>query len=186
MAHPCRPGPPWVQPNSKSNNKPNFTARAPGTLWVQRVVGIDLTKVPGLRSSLVLTISSELGTDMSQWPTVKHFAAWFGLAPRNDISGGRVLRSRVLKNVNRATQAFRQAAQAVARSDSAVGAYFRRLRAKMGPEQATVATAHKIARVVYHLLKYHEPFEPTTAGEYDQQCRARELTYLARKAAKLG
>ncbi len=167
-------GPPLQanKPNSKSKNKPNFNARA----HLQRVVGIDLTKVTGLSSSLVLTIISEIGTDMSKWPTVKHFAAWLGLAPRNDISGGRVLRSRVLKNVNRATQAFRQAAQSVARSDSAVGASFRRLRAKMGPEQATVATAHKIARVVYHLLKYHEPFEPTTAGEYDPQCRARELT----------
>ncbi len=117
---------------------------------------------------------------------MQHFGAWLGLAPRNDISGGKVLRSRVLKNVNRATQAFRQAAQSVARSDSAFGAYFRRMRAKLGPQQATVATAHKIARVVYHLLKHHEAFEATTATEYDEECRERELKYLARKAAKLG
>ncbi len=177
-------GPPLKarKPNSKSKNKPNFNARA----HLKRVVGIDLTKVTGLSSSLVLTIISEIGTDMSKWPTVKHFAAWLGLAPRNDISGGKVLRSRVFKNVNRATQAFRQAAQSVARSDSAFGSYYRRMRAKLGPKQATVATAHKIARVVYHLLKYHEPFEQTTATEYDQQCRERELTYLQRKAAKLG
>ena len=125
MARHCRPGTLRVQPNSKSKNKPNFNARA----HLKRVVGIDLTKVTGLSSSLVLTIISEIGTDMTKWPTGYplgvHFAAWLGLAPRNDISGGKVLRSRVLKNVNRATQAFRQAAQSVARSDSAFGAYFR-------------------------------------------------------------
>ncbi len=170
------------KPNSKSKNKPTFNARA----HLQRVVGIDLTKVTGLSSSLVLTIISEIGTDMTKWSTVKQFCSWLGLAPRNDISGGKVLRSRTLKNVNRATQAFRQVAQSVARSNSAFGAYFRRMRAKLGPQQVTVATAHKIARVVYHLLKHHEPFMETTVAEYTQQCRDRELRYLERKAAKLG
>lgn len=181
---PAEPSPPLKarKPNSKSKNKPNFNARA----QLQRVVGIDLTKVTGLSSSLVLTIISEIGTDMTKWPTVKQFCSWLGLAPRNDISGGKVLRSRTLKNVNRATQAFRQAAQSVARSNSAFGAYFRRMRAKLGPQQATVATAHKIARVVYHLLKKHEPFAETTVAEYTQQCRDRELRYLERKASKLG
>jgi transposase len=170
------------KPNSKSKNKPNFNARAE----LKRVVGLDLTAVTGLSSSLVLTIVSEIGTDMTRWPTVKHFAAWLGVAPRNDISGGKVLRSRTLKNVNRATQAFRHAAQSVARSDSAFGAYFRRMRAKLGPQQAIVATAHKIARVVYHLLKEHEAFEKTSAMEYDQHCQQRELKQLQRKAAQLG
>jgi transposase len=158
-----------------------FNARA----HLKRVVGIDLTKVTGLSSSLVLTIISEIGTDM-KWPTVKHFAAWLGLAPRNDISGGKVLRSRTLKNVNRATQAFRQAAQSVARSDSAFGAYFRRMRAKVGPEQATVATAHKIARVVYHLLTHKEAFKQESTLEYERKRRERELKQLTRRAHKLG
>ncbi len=170
------------KPRSKSKNRPNFNARNA----VKQVVGIDLTAVTGLSTSLVLTIISEIGTDMTKWPTVKHFGSWLGLAPRNDISGGKVLRSRTLKNVNRATQAFRQAAQSVARSDTAFGAYYRRMRAKLGPQQATVATAHKIARVVYHLLKHHEAFEETTVAEYTQQCRDRELRYVERKAAKLG
>lgn len=88
---------------------------------------------------------------------MKHFCAWLGLAPRNDISGGKVLRSRTMKVRSRANQAFRQATQAVARSDSAVGAYYRAMRARLGPGQAIVATAHKIARIVYHLLKTGEP-----------------------------
>ncbi len=181
---PAVAGPPLRKrkPNSKTKNTPNFNARAE----LKRVVGLDLTAVPGLSSVSVLTIVSEIGTDMSKWPTVKHFAAWLGLAPRNEISGGKVLRSRTLKTVNRATQAFRQAAQSVARSDTVFGAYFRRMRAKLGPEQATVATAHKIARVVYHLLKTHEAFEATPVAEYERQWRERELKQVQRKAARLG
>jgi transposase len=167
---------------TKSKNQPAFNARD----HLDRVLGLDLTGVMGFSSALVLTIISEIGTDMGPWPTVKHFASWLGLAPKNEISGGKVLRSHTSKNTNRATQAFRQAAQSVARSDSALGAFYRRLRAKLGPEQAIVATAHKIARVVYHLLKYHEPFEETSAAEYDRQYREREIKYLQRKATKLG
>jgi transposase len=134
----------------------------------------------------VQTIISEIGTDMSRVPTVKHFCAWLGLAPRNDISGGKVLRSRTIKVRSRANQAFRQAAQSVARSDSAVGAYYRAMRARLGPGQAIVATAHKIARIVYHLLKTGEPYREEGAAEYEQKRQARELKHLARRAQKLG
>lgn len=166
----------------KNKNSPQFDA--PGQL--ARVIGIDLTQVPGLNGSSVMTIIAEIGTDMSKWPTAKHFGAWLGLAPRNDISGGKVLRSRALKNRSRATQAFRQAAQSAARSNSAIGAYYRRMRARMGPAQATVATAHKIARVVYHLLKAHVPYEASTGAAYEQQWQEREVKQLAKKAARLG
>lgn len=140
----------------------------------------------GLSSSSVQTIISEIGTDMSRLPSVKHFGAWLGLAPRNEISGGKVLRSRTQKAANRASQAFRQAAQAVSRSDSAIGAYYRAMRARKGPEQATVATAHKIARIVYHLLKYGEAYEEEGADAYDQKRQERELRQLTRRANKLG
>ena len=167
---------------SKSKNKPNFNARAE----LARVVGIDLVAVSGLSASSVQTIISEIGTDMSRFPTAKQFGSWLGLAPHNDISGGRVLRSRTRKVVNRAAQAFRQAAQCVARSETALGAYYRRMRARLGPQQATVATAYKIARIVYTMLKEHRPFEAASAEAYDEQYRERELKYLQRKAAKLG
>ena len=91
------------------------------------------------------------------------FSSRLSFALHNDISGGRVLRSRTLKVVNRATQAFRQAAQSVARSDSSFGAYFRAMQARLGLQQATVATAHKIARMVYHLLKNREAFKDESA-----------------------
>ena len=97
-----------------------------------------------------------------------------------------MLRSRTLKVVNRATQALRQAAQSVARSDSAFGAYFRSMRARLGPQQAIVATAHKIARVVYHLLQQHEAFKAESATVYTRQRRERELKHLTRRASNLG
>jgi transposase len=106
----------------------------------------------------VQTIISEIGTDMSRFPSEKHFCSWLGLAPRNDISGGKVLRSRTMKVASRANQAFRMAAQAVSRTDTAFSAYYRAMRARKGPQQAIVATAHKIARTVYHLLKIGEAY----------------------------
>ena len=173
---------PAAKPGSKSKNKPNFNARAE----LARVVGVDLVAVTGLSAASVQTIISEIGTDMSKFPTVKHFGSWLGLAPHNDISGGKVLRSRTRKVVNRAAQAFRQAAQCVGRSETALGAYYRRMRARLGPQQATVATAYKIARIVYAMLKERKPFEAASAAAYDQQYREREIKYLERKAAKLG
>jgi hypothetical protein len=173
---------PPAKRDSRSKNAPAFNARA----QYARIIGVDLVAVIGLSASGVQTIISEIGTDMSRWPTVKHFCAWLGLAPRNDISGGKVLRSRTRKVVNRAAQAFRQAAQAVTRSDSALGAYYRSMRARKGPMQANVATAHKIARIVYHLLKYGEVYEERSAGEYEQQRQERELRHLRRRAQKLG
>jgi transposase len=173
---------PAAKPGSKSKNKPNFNARAE----LARVVGVDLVAVTGLSAASVQTIISEIGTDMSKFATVKHFGSWLGLAPHNDISGGKVLRSRTRKVVNRAAQAFRQAAQCVGRSETALGAYYRRMRARLGPQQATVATAYKIARIVYTMLKERKPFEAASAEAYDQQYREREIKYLERKAAKLG
>jgi transposase len=173
---------PPAKPESKSKNEPTFNVRA----QVARIIGVDLVAVMGLSAVTVQTIISEIGTDMSRFPTVKHFCAWLGLAPRNDISGGKVLRSRTMKVRSRANQAFRQAAQSVARSDSACGAYYRAMRARLGPGQAIVATAHKIARIVYHLLATGEPYREEGAAEYEQKRKARELKHLARRAQKLG
>jgi len=176
------PALPAAKPNSRSKNQPSATTRA----QLARITGVDLVAVTGLAAATVQTIISEIGTDMSKFPTVKHFCSWLGLAPHNDISGGRVLRSHTLKVVNRAAQAFRMAAQSVTRSDSAFGAYFRTMRARKGPQQAIVATAHKIARVVYHLLKYGEAFVSEDAAEYEHKRQERELKQLTRRAKKLG
>jgi transposase len=149
-------------------------------------LGIDLVEVTGISESTAQTIISEIGTDMSHFPTYKHFCSWLALAPHNDISGGHVLRSRILKTHNRASQAFRQAAQACARSYTAFGVFFRAVRARRGAQQAIVATAHKIARVVYHLIKYREAFKPESIHEFDQKRRQRELKNLEKRAKALG
>jgi len=166
----------------KRKHEPAFDVRAA----IIRLTGVDLAAVDGLGPNLAQLILSEIGTDMSTWATDKQFAAWFGLAPRNDISGGKVLRSRTLPSRNRAGQAFRQAATAVARSSSAFGAYYRRKRAQAGPLFAQVATAHKIARTVYHLLKYRVPYEDMGAEEFARKQQERDVQALRKRAAKLG
>lgn len=168
--------------DSHSKNAPAYDAR---TLLYQ-VTGVDLVAISGLNAVTVQTIVSEIGTDMTCWPSEKHFCSWLGLAPHNDISGGRVLRSRTLKNRNRAGQAFRLAAQSVSRSESAFGAFYRRMKARLGPKQAIVATAHKIARTFYHMLTHHESFQALDAVEYEKRFRDREIANLRRRATKLG
>ncbi len=171
-----------AKPSTKSKNAPPPTTRVD----VLRVTGVDLVAVPGISASLAQTILSEIGTDMSKWPTASHFASWLGLAPHNDISGGKILRSRTLPTDNRAGQAFRQAASTVTRTQSVFGAFYRRKRTYLGPQQAIVATAHKIARTVYAMLKHHVPYQELGATAYDTQQREREVTFLRKKAAKLG
>ena len=171
-----------TKPSTKSKNAPPATTR----MDLFRLVGVDLVAVPGISASLAQTILSEIGTDMSKWPTAGHFASWLGLAPHNDISGGKILRSRTLPTDNRAGQAFRQAASTVTRTQSVFGAFYRRKRTHLGPLQAIVATAHKLARTVYAMLKYHSPYHELGATTYDSQQRERDLTSLRRKAAKLG
>jgi transposase len=173
---------PPAKGESKSKNAMTFNARA----QIARVIGVDLVAAMGLSAITVQTIISEIGTDMERFPTVKHFCSWVGLAPRNDISGGKVLRSRTMKVHSRANQAFRQAAYSVTRSHSSIGAYYRAMRARLGPKQAIVATAHKIARTVYHLLKTGEPYREESDAEYERKRQERELKHLARRAQKLG
>jgi hypothetical protein len=179
---PWAPPPPRHKPHSHSKNTPAVNTRAHSL----RITGVDLVAVHGLSDSLAQTILAEIGTDMSKWPDDKHFCSWLGLAPKNDISGGKVLKSRTMKNRNRAAQAFRMAAQSVIRSHCAFGAFYRRLKGRLGPEQALVATAHKIVRTVYHMLKHRVPYHDIGAAEYNQRFRERELHYLQKKAAKLG
>ncbi len=168
--------------NTHSKNAPNFDVRR----QLFQLTGVDLTAVDGLDVSTAQIVLSEIGTDMTKWRSVKHFCSWLSLAPHNDITGGRVVRSRTLPTHNRATQALRLAAQAVGRGKSGLGAYYRRMRARLGPEQATVATAHKLARIIFNMLKLRQPYRPMSAADYDEQQRQRELKSLQQRAARLG
>ncbi|MBI1802122.1 MAG: IS110 family transposase [Chloroflexi bacterium] len=168
--------------DSHSKNGPSYDARSLLYQWL----GVDLVALDGLNASSVTTLLSELGPDLEVFPTVKHFCSWLHLAPHNDISGGKVLRSRTLKAQNRAGQVFRLAARSVSRSQSAFGAYYRRLRAKHGPKIAIVATAHKIARAFYYMLKNRQPYLGPSAAQAEAREREREITRLSKKATKLG
>lgn len=151
-----------------------------------RMVGVDLTAIDGIDALLAQKIIAEVGLDMSRWPTVKHFASWLGLSPQNKKSGGKVLSRRTKKTKNRANTAFRIAAQSLSRSNSALGGFYRRMRAKLGKAQANVATAHKLARIVYYMLKYRRPYQDPGQAYYDQQWRERAIRNLKRKAASFG
>jgi transposase len=153
---------------------------------LRRISGVDLTAVHGLSDSLAQTIVSEVGTDMSQFPNEKHFCSWLGLAPKREISGGKVLKERTMKTKNRAGQAFRLAANSVIRADCYFGALYRRQKARLAPAQALVATAHAIARVVYRMLKYKLEYEPLSVSEYEKRYREQQIKYLHKKATKLG
>ena len=166
----------------RSKNEPQFNLRQS----LYQITGIDLTRIDGLEALTVQEIITETGVDMGHWPTVKHFTSWLTLAPHNDISGGKILKSKTLKSKNRAAHAFRMAAQSVSRSDSALGGFYRRMRAKHGGPKAITATAHKIARIFYHMLKYKQEYKDPGQDYYEQKYQERVVKNLKRKAKALG
>jgi transposase len=151
-----------------------------------RLAGVDLTQVDGLQVLTVQTILSEIGLARHRWPTAKHVPSWLGLAPSQDISGGKTLRTGTKKPTNRAATAFRLAAQRLHASHSALGGCSRRRRAKHGAPKAIVATAHTLARIVSHLLTHRQAYIDPGADDYEEKYRDRAILHLKRKARQLG
>jgi transposase len=151
-----------------------------------QLTGLDFTAIDGVGLQLAQTVIAEIGTEITPWPTVKHFAAWLGLAPNNQVSGGKVLDRSTNKVASRLNLALRQAAQSVAKTKTALGAFYRRMRAKHGSAHATVATAHKLARIIYFTFKYRRPYQDPGEQQYEQQFRQRMVDNLKRKAKDLG
>ena len=129
---------------SKKTNAPRFDARTP----LSRMAGVDLTTIEGIEENTALIILSAIGTDRHRWPSVKHVWSWLGLCPQHKISGGKVLSRRVRPGAHRVTVALRLAARSLHHSQSALGAFFRRMKARLGTPKAITATAHKLARLV--------------------------------------
>lgn len=163
-------------------NHPDYDLRT----CLYQMCGVDLTAVPGLDVLLVQDIIAEIGLDMSQWPNEKHFTSWLALSPNHKITGGKVKSRKSKETKNRANLAFRLAARSVARSQSALGAFYRRLRTKHGAPKAITATARKIAVIVYHMLKNHTPYHDLGATYYEQRYRERKLRNLFRQAKQFG
>lgn len=152
---------------------------------LHRVAGVDLTRVDGLNVQTVQTIISEVGVDMSRWKTEKNFASWLGLCPDNRVSGGKVLKRGTRQVVNRAATAFRLAAWNLIRSQSALGANFRRLRSKLGAPKAVTAMAHKLARLVYRMLKFGAGYIDKGMEAYESRYRQQQTKWLMKQAAAL-
>lgn len=151
-----------------------------------RICGTDITEIPGIGGGTAMTILSEIGTDPSKWPSKKHFSSWLALCPGNKTSGGKVLSSKTRVSNNRAAQALKMAANTLRNSDSALGAYFRRMRSKFGPAKAITATAHKMAVIIYIMIKYKKSFKEVGAEYYEKQYRERLVRGLTKKAKSLG
>jgi hypothetical protein len=148
--------------------------------------GVDLTAIEGIDAIHALTLVSELGSDFTKWPTVKHFTSWLGLCPNWKKTGGQVQSSRTRKGKNRAAHALRLAAWGLIRSTSYLGAYLRRQRSRLGSPKAVTATAHKLARIVYHLMRFGDGYVKRAEEVYAQEVRARLEKQLRRRAKELG
>jgi transposase len=153
-------------------------------LW--RKLGVDLTGIEGIGPLTGLILLTEVGPDLSAFRSEKHFCSWLGLCPDNRISGGRVLSSRTRRVVHRASDALRMAASTLERSQSALGGFFRRMKARLGAAEAVTATAHRLARIIYRLLTHGEDYVRQGLQEYEANFQARRLSSLRKAAKSLG
>jgi transposase len=151
-----------------------------------RLTGLDLTAIDGVDALTLQKVLSEIGTDMSPWPTEKHFAAWLHLCPNNQVTGGKVKHRGVQPTQNRVSIALRIAAASLKHSDSALGAFYRRISARGGAPVAVTATAHKLARIIYAMLKNHTPYHDEGVQAYEQRYRERIIHNLNRQAVRFG
>lgn len=165
------------------DNEPRFEIRTP---LHQLTGGVDLTQIDGIAPYTALKLLAEIGTDMSQWLTEKHFTSWLTLAPKNKVSGGRLLSSRTQPSANRAAAILRMTAMSLGRTQTALGAFYRRLAARIGKPQAITATARKLAVLVYRALKGELVYRDPGADAYDLQQRKPVLRRLRQRASTLG
>jgi transposase len=174
--------PPKVRRKRLFNNEPKFDLRN----HLYRIFGVDLTAVPGISVLTAHTILSEIGPDITKFRSASALASWLGLCPHNDISGGRILSVKTRRVKNRAALAFRMAANALFKSQSPLGDFFRRMRAKLGAPAAITAAAHKLARIVFHMLSTHEAYDEAILSKNERCFRARAEARLRSQAKALG
>jgi transposase len=173
---------PKVRVRGRKPHDPSFNVREA----LYYVTGVDLTAIEGIDEVHALTLVSELGTDFTKWPSVKQFTSWLGLCPNWKKTGGKVKSSQTRKGKGRAARALRLAAWSLLRSKSYLGAYLRRQRSRLGAPKAITATAHKLGRIVYGLMRYGIGYVKETEAAYAEQVRARLEQQLRRRAAELG
>lgn len=173
---------PKVRRHKLFGNEPQFDLRK----HLYRIFGVDLTEVPGMSILTAHTLLAEVGPDLSRFPNASAFASWLGLCPDNDITGGKKVAVGTRHVNNRAAWALRMAANALRNSRSGLGDYYRRMRAKLGAPKAITAAAHKLARIIFHLLTTHQAYDETAFARRDEQTRRRTETILRSQAKALG
>jgi transposase len=182
----CRAKPeadlPKARHPNRQGNALNFDVRAA----LFQLIGSDITQIHGIGPYLALRLVSECGTDLSRWPSAKHFTSWLTLSPGSKISGGKVLSAHTRKTANRVTAHLRLAAVAVGRTNTALGAFYRRLAARIGKAKAVTATARKIAVLFYNALRYGMAYADPGADHYERRYRERVIKSLHRRAAEFG
>ncbi len=146
---------------------------------------VDLSKIDGISEISFLEIISEIGTDMGKWKNDKHFAAWLNLAPNTKISGGKILSSKMQKKKNHAGQSFRMSANALKSCKSPFGDYARKMKSRLGKKGGNVASAHKLARIVYAMLKHKVPYNPEILKISEQKSKERKIAFFEKKIAQL-
>jgi transposase len=151
-----------------------------------RMTGVDLTLIPSIGASTALTIVSEIGLDMSKWKSAKCFASWLGLCPGNKVSGGKRLSGKTKPCANRVAVALRMAANTLYNSECAFGAYLRRMKGRLGSPKAITALAHKLAKLVYIILKYGHQYVEKGVEWYEEMYRKRREASLRHKAKEMG
>jgi transposase len=176
------PPPPPRRQEQRTGNQPTIELRSP----LYEMTGGDLTQIDGIGSYTALRLVSEVGCDMSRWPDAGHFAGWACLVPRNKITGGKLISSRTQSSANRVGYLLRMAAQSAGRTQTALGAFYRRLSARIGKAKAITATARKIAEHVYRVLACGMHYKDPGADAYDQQQKTRVLKSIRRRAKNLG
>lgn len=187
FANTVSPQSPEAEPSGKKKAKPTKNApRFNLGSELQRITGVDLTRIDGIDVMVAQTLLSEVGLDMSRWNTEAHFSSWLGLCPDNRISGDKLLGKGTRHVVNRAATALRLAARNLIRSRSYLGAQYRRLRTKLGAPKAITAMAHRLARLVYRMLKYGQRYVDKGTEYYENRYRQQQIHLLQKKAAKLG
>lgn len=181
-----------TQPTAVQTPNPAPAASAQSTIMgfnlsaqLRRIVGVDITTISGIGPVTAQIVLSEIGTDMSPWPTEKHFASWLGLCPDHRISGGRILGRATRPVVSRARNALRIAAYGLQHSQSALGAKYRRLRAKLGAPKAIVALAHHLARLIYLMIKHGQDYVDKGVKAYQEKLREQQLRWLQKRALEL-
>lgn len=177
-----QPKPAKAKRKKLAKNAPRFNLEQE----LQRVAGVDLTRIDGIDVMVAQTILAEVGLDMGRWKTEGNFVSWLGLCPDNRITGDKVVGRGTRHVVNRAATALRMAANALLRSHTYLGAQYRRLRTKLGAPKAITAMAHRLARLVYRMLKYGQRYVDKGAEYYEQNYRNQQLRFLRKKAAQLG